>query len=298
MPAVLNGGMGNCNESLAHGAACLPSCNSGYTLHGRMRCTNGNLTAVAKCLPRGVLYQFAGGGLDGSPNAFWDLCDKGKGKGLGQPAWDCTVDYNKALIFEAALKYTGSSHVYAHIFDFNENGQQNVKHIAALLQNSKVISAVGYYSSDCCNHFDYVAATDTLSTSATWRFTRTPDKKVKVEKNGVTVFNTTDNWGGYSAARTQFYVGRGFHKLGGNQKPTDGDRFKGSITQINVYNVDSTDCIVSAPPNGGMGNCSMSIAHGWTCLPSCNSGYTRQGMTSCTDGTLTAAKCKPRGPNP
>ena len=48
----------------------------------------------------------------------------------------------------------------------------------------------------------------------------------------------------------------------------------------------------SAPANGGVGDCTSALAAGTTCQPTCNSGYTVSGTSSCsTDGTLTAATC-------
>ena len=51
-------------------------------------------------------------------------------------------------------------------------------------------------------------------------------------------------------------------------------------------------CDASSPPtNGAVGTCTSSLAHGATCQPTCNSGYTVSGTSSCTAGTLTAATC-------
>ena len=46
-----------------------------------------------------------------------------------------------------------------------------------------------------------------------------------------------------------------------------------------------------APTNGGVGNCTDSLASGSTCQPTCDSGYTVSGTSSCDAGTLTAAMC-------
>ena len=46
-----------------------------------------------------------------------------------------------------------------------------------------------------------------------------------------------------------------------------------------------------APTNGGVGDCTSSIASGGTCQPTCNTGYTVSGTSSCVAGTLTAATC-------
>ena len=54
----------------------------------------------------------------------------------------------------------------------------------------------------------------------------------------------------------------------------------------------ATPCDASTPPtNGGVGNCTGSLASGSTCQPTCNSGYTVSGTSSCFAGTLTAATC-------
>jgi len=47
----------------------------------------------------------------------------------------------------------------------------------------------------------------------------------------------------------------------------------------------------TAPTNGVVGTCTNSLASGSTCQPTCDSGYTVSGTSSCTAGTLTAATC-------
>ena len=47
----------------------------------------------------------------------------------------------------------------------------------------------------------------------------------------------------------------------------------------------------SAPTNGAIGDCTSTLASGSTCQPTCNTGYTVSGTSSCYDGTLTAATC-------
>ena len=51
-------------------------------------------------------------------------------------------------------------------------------------------------------------------------------------------------------------------------------------------------CDASTPPlNGGVGDCTDTLASGSSCVPTCNDGYTLQGVTSCTDRVLTPALC-------
>ena len=48
----------------------------------------------------------------------------------------------------------------------------------------------------------------------------------------------------------------------------------------------------SAPPaNGAVGDCSSFLASGSSCQPTCASGYTVSGASSCLAGNLTAATC-------
>ena len=48
---------------------------------------------------------------------------------------------------------------------------------------------------------------------------------------------------------------------------------------------------ITAPTNGALGTCTSSLASGSTCLPTCNTGYTVSGSSSCLLGVLTAATC-------
>ena len=61
----------------------------------------------------------------------------------------------------------------------------------------------------------------------------------------------------------------------------------------------SANCDAStAPTNGGVGDCTNSLASGSTCQPTCDSGYTVSGTSSCSAGTLTAATCDAPSPSP
>merc|ERR1712164_116808 len=67
-------------------------------------------------------------------------------------------------------------------------------------------------------------------------------------------------------------------------------------TNANSLDDDCTNCISpcdasSAPTNGGVGDCTSSLASGSTCQPTCDTGYTVSGTTSCNAGILTAATC-------
>merc|ERR1712072_732928 len=55
----------------------------------------------------------------------------------------------------------------------------------------------------------------------------------------------------------------------------------------------STDCKVTAPTNGAMGDCKTTMNSGSTCTPTCNNGFTKVGTTSsCTNTALTKPTCQ------
>ena len=47
----------------------------------------------------------------------------------------------------------------------------------------------------------------------------------------------------------------------------------------------------AAPVNGAVGDCTSTLASGSTCQPTCNTGYTVSGTSSCLAGTFTTAEC-------
>ena len=59
-----------------------------------------------------------------------------------------------------------------------------------------------------------------------------------------------------------------------------------------TVNVIGTPCDASAAPtNGAVGTCTSTLASGSTCQPTCNTGYTVSGTSSCLAGTFTTAEC-------
>ena len=64
----------------------------------------------------------------------------------------------------------------------------------------------------------------------------------------------------------------------------------GMYVTVNV--IDDNPCDTSAAPvNGAVGDCTSTLASGSTCQPTCNTGYTVSGTSSCLAGTFTTAEC-------
>ena len=67
----------------------------------------------------------------------------------------------------------------------------------------------------------------------------------------------------------------------------------GNADSVGVFD---PSCDASFPPmNGSPGNCTGSLPSGSSCQPTCTSGYTVSGISSCYAGALTAATCNPQG---
>ena len=84
-----------------------------------------------------------------------------------------------------------------------------------------------------------------------------------------------------------------------SNKNDDGDDNTTPESESKQDNTDLTNtCDASvAPTNGGVGDCTSTLASGKTCTPTCDAGYTLSGQTSCSAGTLSPASCEPKSCN-
>merc|ERR1712072_244679 len=65
----------------------------------------------------------------------------------------------------------------------------------------------------------------------------------------------------------------------------------GTVTEN--FSCTAAPCDASAAPtNGAVGDCTKSLASGSNCQPTCSTGFTVSGKSTCTAGKLTAATCK------
>ena len=77
-----------------------------------------------------------------------------------------------------------------------------------------------------------------------------------------------------------------------------------NMTSCHLGNLTAASCLANscnasvAPMNGGVGDCTSTLASGSTCTPTCNTGYKLSGQTSCSLGILTSsATCEPKSCN-
>jgi hypothetical protein len=67
--------------------------------------------------------------------------------------------------------------------------------------------------------------------------------------------------------------------------------FNESHAQLQTVVTDVTCDASMAPSNGGVGDCTKLLAHGSSCTPTCDDGYTLDAATNCSSGVLTASTC-------
>ena len=78
------------------------------------------------------------------------------------------------------------------------------------------------------------------------------------------------------------------YALSGTRSCTDG-----TLSDTAVCNPNPCDAS-AAIANGALNDCTSTLAHGTSCTPDCNTGYTLSGTRSCSAGTLTnTAVCNP-----
>jgi len=66
------------------------------------------------------------------------------------------------------------------------------------------------------------------------------------------------------------------------------------LGELTPATCDPNPCDASTPPtNGGNGTCTENLASGSSCQPTCDTGYTVSGTSSCEAGQLTPATCEP-----
>jgi hypothetical protein len=63
--------------------------------------------------------------------------------------------------------------------------------------------------------------------------------------------------------------------------------------KLTLANCTPNSCEITAPVNGTIGACPVSLEHGKSCVPACADGYEIDGQTTCYLGESTSAICTP-----
>ena len=187
--------------------------------------------------------------------------------------------------FKTALAYWDDSTDGGRLLHMGTNGYRFSEYHNAASHTSHSYISVGVFPTHTWKHACILISNGDSGKKELWM-------------DGVLI-NTVANvgtLGSFLAGSFQLFAGA---KNANGHNPWDGaiddivvyDSFLSSDDMGSLYKRGIT-CDASAPPtHGGVGDCTNSLASGSTCQPTCNSGYTVSGTSSCREGTLTAATC-------
>ncbi|CAL6292801.1 unnamed protein product [Bathycoccus prasinos] len=266
--APANGAVGTCSSTLASGSTCQPTCNTGYTVSGTSSCTLGALTA-ATC----------------SANP----CDASAAPVNGAVG-DCTSTLASGSTCQPTCNtgYTvsGTSSCLAGTLTA-ATCVGNPCDASAAPTNGAVGTctstlASGSTCQPTCNTGYTVSGTSSCTLGALTAATcsASPCDASAAPANGA-VGTCTSTLASGSTCQPTCNTG---YTVSGTSSCTLG--------ALTAATCSANPCDASAAPvNGAVGDCTSTLASGSTCQPTCNTGYTVSGTSSCLAGTFTTAEC-------
>ena len=266
--APSNGGIGNCTSSLASGSTCQPTCNSGYTVSGPSSCTAGTLSAAtcsANACDASIAPTNGGVGDCASSLASGSTCQPtcNSGYTVSGPS-SCTADTLTAA--------TCSANACDASIAPTNGGVGDCASSLASGSTCQPTCNSGYTVSGPSSCTAGTLSAATCSANAC-------DASIAPTNGGV-----GDCASSLASGSTCQPTCNSGYTVSGPSSCTAGT--------LSAATCSANACDASiAPTNGGVGDCASSLASGSTCQPTCNSGYTVSGPSSCTAGTLSAASC-------
>mmetsp|Transcript_6441 Transcript_6441/g.25791 ORF Transcript_6441/g.25791 Transcript_6441/m.25791 type:complete len:1211 (-) Transcript_6441:2827-6459(-) len=298
--APANGGVGDCTSSLASGSTCQPTCNSGYTVSGPSSCTAGTLTAATCGCANG--YSL----LNGDCVESTEVEVKVEFAGITQVIDDTLVQtLQNALTTSLLAGTTGVQVDPANItIKYTMLGKQT---FSSPVDESSFITAaassLGVATSDIENFAQSAARRRLLSNVVTYQVVTTNRATLNTALSAASSPITVGGVTGTGAAPTTTIAAEIKTAIPTSQASTvsatlNDPSFTTDI-ETSASNAGVSGISISSPPctgltqpaNGVSGTCGSELASGSSCQPTCNSGYTVSGQTTCIAGALTAATC-------
>jgi hypothetical protein len=268
---ITNGRVGNClSQSLVHGASCQPTCNTGFTVSGTTSCDKAVLSA-ATC----------------NPNS----CDATNLVTNAGNVGTCTTTLSSGQTCQQVCNsgYNGSPSSCL-------NGKLTAGICSAKVCDATTVITNGKNKGDC---------TSTLVHGASCE---------QVCNTGYTLTSASSCMAGTltAGACTPSACDASSPPTNGTVGTCTGSVPSGSTCQISCktgYTASGTSSCLNgvvtsatcgpapcdastAPTNGLVGTCTNNLAHGSTCIPVCAEGFDLKGITKCSKGVLSPAKCK------
>jgi len=298
-----NGAIGDCTDALASEATCQPTCDSGYTVSGSSSCTSGVLTAATCGAPVLISQEHKC-----KPNVYIPtenrtcvaaVCTIGECADYIKTRSDCSQAY-----FNYGELNGGCGCVTDVDVDCTDSANQG-------LPDNEYERSIWAVRSDSCDASTHPkngaigSCSDTLASGSTCQPTcdsgYTISGSSSCTTGSLTAATCEADPCDASAAPVNGAVGDCTDTLasGSTCQPTcdSGYTISGSSScttgSLTAGTCEADPCDASAAPtNGGVGDCTDTLASGSTCQPTCDSGYTVSGSSSCTTGSLTAATCE------
>ena len=299
-----NGAIGDCTDALASGATCQPTCDSGYTVSGSSSCTSGVLTAATcgapvliseehKCKPNTYIPS-------ANRTCVAAVCTVGECADYIKTRSDCSQAY-----FNYGTSGNGGCGCITDVdVDCTDSANQGTP-------DNDYERAVYAVRSDSCDastppkNGAIGSCSDTLASGSTCQPTcdsgYTISGSSSCTTGSLTAATCEADPCDASAAPVNGAAGDCTDTLasGSTCQPTCDSGYTISRSSsctagvLTAGTCEADPCDASAAPtNGAVGNCTDTLASGSKCQPTCDSGYTVSGSSSCTSGVLTAATCE------
>ena len=331
--AVENGGLGDCTASLTDGSSCTPTCAGELVLLGTRTCRDGVLidTAVCKSPPfpdKAALVSAVNNCIQAVSSgerccSEWGA-DCGPAGIVDMPLWDVSLVTDMSDLFSGKAQFNvdisrwdvssvtsiermfyGASAFNADISRWDVSSVTSVTWMfrKASKFNADIsrwdVSSVTYMNDMFRNAQQFnadISQWDVSSvTTMGYMFQDAPQFNADITRWDVRSNSVAGMFSGASAWQSRF------HNCGSDsshQACGEVASYASSDGSVNGppaawVRIDDA-CDASTPPlNGGVGDCTDTLASGETCTPVCNYGYYIKGVTSCCDRVLTRATCAP-----
>jgi len=299
-----NGYYMNCLNQLDSGETCNSGCNAGYTTYdsttgdelvhtdSETTCTAGALTHNFECdkpCSTGSLsnYDYAVGDCAASLRqgaTCQPVCADGYQTTNTNALTTCGLDVDgdaeltHTLVCERTPCSTGYDTANAGTLPTNAEGFDTCADTLGQGSTCKVTCAAGYTSSTATCSMDDMVFTGAVCEPDTCEVRPWPENGNR----------------GNCPSDGQLAHGDSCEP-GCDTGYTVSDSIDCSLGDFTAATCNPNGCTVEAPTNGNLGNCNANgvLAHGATCAPECDTGYTVSGSVTCALGEFTAATCSP-----
>ena len=274
-----NASAGTCSaETLGHGESCRPTCDPGYTLHGETECAYGKLTS-ATCKPSACELDSTSISCHG---------DVGDCPSTLQHGQSCQPTCNAGYTPTGSLLCNKGAFVAPVDCLPNSCDASTPPANGAVGDCTSRLASGKYCAPQCDDGYELTKYTSCKLGVLD------PAKCVPMACS----VNTPPDGGNLGACPSTLEHGQTC-----NFECDDGYRLVGD-TSCSFGALTEGVCVpspcdsITGPVNGSMGNCTPSLAHGETCVPTCDVGFSRKGVTYCNYGVASIASCEPSASNP